>query len=73
MKTKQILVSIMILVMLFLHFDFWNWGKIDPIVFGWLPIGLFYHVVYCFVFAAILWLLNVLWWPDPPKGWLKED
>ena len=73
MKSKQILVYLLILIMLFLHFDFWNWDKIHPIVLGWMPIGLFYHVVYCFVFVGILALLNRWCWPEPPEDLLRED
>ena len=36
-----------------LHQDFWNWKKADPLVFGFLPIGLAYHAGYS-VLAAVM-------------------
>jgi hypothetical protein len=73
MLSAQKIVYLAFAVLLLLHFDFWNWDQIHPIVFGWMPIGLFYHVAYTFVFAALLIALNKFCWPDPPKGYLKED
>ena len=29
-----------------LHQDFWFWTTATPLVFGFLPVGLFYHAVY---------------------------
>jgi hypothetical protein len=65
MKTKKRFVYLLILIMMFLHFDFWNWGKSYPIFFGWMPIGLFYHVVYCIAYMGVLLLLNRWCWQKP--------
>ena len=35
-----------------LHQDFWNWKKAEPLVFGFLPIGLAYHAGYS-ILAAV--------------------
>ena len=54
-----------------LHQDVWLWREARPIVFGVLPVGLFYHAVYTVVTAATLWALVGLVWPhhldEPPS------
>jgi hypothetical protein len=47
-----------------LHQDFWFWRSRSPLVFGVLPVGLFYHAAYTLATAALLWLLVRLIWPS---------
>ena len=35
-----------------LHQDFWNWKQADPLIFGFLPIGLAYQAGYSILAAA---------------------
>ena len=46
-----------------LHQDLWFWGVARPLVFGVLPIGLFYHVAYTLVTSLLLWVLVRMLWP----------
>ena len=46
-----------------LHQDFWFWRDARPLVFGFLPIGLFYHVMYTVACSALMWLLVRRHWP----------
>ena len=46
-----------------LHQDFWFWRASRPLVFGFLPIGLFYHAVFTLASSAALWLLVTYAWP----------
>jgi hypothetical protein len=47
-----------------LHQDLWFWRQARPLVFGFLPIGLFYHVAFTVATAAALWLLVTFAWPS---------
>jgi hypothetical protein len=60
---KALLVTVLVLVVYLLHQDFWNWKKLDPLIFGFLPIGLAYHAGYS-ILAAIL-MAGLVWiaWP----------
>ncbi len=49
-------------VLYLLHNDLWNWHD-RSLVLG-LPIGLFYHVVFCVVTSGVLTLLVVYAWPE---------
>jgi hypothetical protein len=45
-----------------LHQDVWFWREARPLVFGVLPIGLFYHAAYTVVVSILLaWLVRVYW------------
>lgn len=47
-----------------LHQDVWFWFEARPFVFGFLPIGLFYHAAFTVATAAVLWLLVATAWPS---------
>ena len=58
-----------------LHQDVWLWREARPLVFGFLPIGLFYHAGFTVACSALLWLMVKLVWPphletrdDAPAG-----
>jgi hypothetical protein len=56
--------AVLVFVLYLLHQDVWFWRTAHPIVFGVLPIGLFYHVAYMLVTAGVLWLLVRRAWPS---------
>jgi uncharacterized protein DUF3311 len=60
---KALLVTFLILVVYVLHQDFWNWKTADPLVFGFLPIGLAYHAGYSILAAILLAILVKIAWP----------
>jgi len=63
MKLKALLLSFLILAVYILHQDFWNWNKTEPLVFGFLPIGLAYHAGYSILAAILMALLVKVAWP----------
>ncbi len=69
MNQKNLLLTLLVLVMYALHQDFWNWRKIEPLVFGFLPVGLAYHVAYSILAAVTRTLLVKFAWPKH----LEED
>ena len=56
--------ALLVAVLYVLHQDFWFWREARPLVFGVLPIGLFYHVAYTVATALLLWLLVTRLWPS---------
>ena len=61
---KRALLVIMACALYLLHQDFWFWRTARPLVFGFMPIGLFYHACYTIVVALALWLLVKQAWPS---------
>jgi len=61
---KRALLLIIVGALFVLHQDFWFWRTARPLVFGFLPIGLFYHGCYTATTALVMWLLVKLAWPS---------
>jgi len=57
------IIFLLVAALLIFHQDFWNWEEADA-VFGFIPIGLFYHA--CISLAAgVVWFLACTFaWPD---------
>jgi hypothetical protein len=60
---KRFLLTLVVILLYVSHQDIWNWRKVYPMAFGFIPIGLFYHA--CFVVASslVLWMLVTYAWP----------
>jgi hypothetical protein len=61
---KRLLLVIAIISLYLLHQDFWFWRAAAPVVFGFLPVGLFYHLCYTLVISALMWALVQYAWPS---------
>lgn len=64
-------VWILFAILFVLHHDFWWWD--DPtLVFGFLPIGMAWHVGFS-VASALLWLLALRFaWPTHIERWAEQ-
>jgi Protein of unknown function (DUF3311) len=60
---KRPLLVIAVLALYIAHQDVWFWRTVTPLVFGFLPIGLFYHVAYTLAVAALMAMLVRRAWP----------
>jgi hypothetical protein len=60
---RKYLLLLLVIIVYALHQDVWNWKKVDPLIFGFIPIGLAYHAVYSCVAAVVMWLLVRFAWP----------
>ena len=61
---KQWFLVLLVVVLYALHQDVWFWRTAQPLVFGFLPVGIFYHVCYTLVVSLLMWLLVKLAWPS---------
>lgn len=62
----------LVVILFIAHYDFWYWSD-TSIVFGFMPIGLFYHA-WISIFAAIIWALAVKYaWPSELEEWADQD
>lgn len=59
----RLLLILLVVVLYVLHQDFWFWRTAHPLVFGFLPIGIFYHACYCLAAALLMFLLVRVAWP----------
>jgi hypothetical protein len=61
--SRSILPVLAIITLYLLHQDVWFWGSARPLVFGFLPVGLAYHGLYCLAVAGLMWWLTRIAWP----------
>ena len=58
------LLVVVVLVLYVLHQDFWFWRTAHPLVFGFVPIGLFYQACFSVAASLVMWLLVKYAWPS---------
>ena len=59
---RIVLLAALVVALYALHQDLWFWR--DPrLVFGAIPIGLFYHALYCVACTGMMWALVRFAWP----------
>lgn len=61
---KRVLLVILVLALYILHQDQWYWRTANPLLFGFLPAGLWYHAVYLIATACVMWALVRMAWPS---------
>jgi hypothetical protein len=61
---NRILLVVVVVVLYILHQDFWFWRTAHPLVFGFIPIGLFYQACYSVAASFVMWLLVKYAWPS---------
>jgi hypothetical protein len=59
----NLMLAILVLLLYALHQDVWFWDDARPLLFGILPVGLTYHVIYSIAVAGLMWLLVRVAWP----------
>jgi len=60
---RAFILAALVMVVYVLHQDIWNWRVARPFVFGFMPIGLFYHAAFTLASAALLFILVKYAWP----------
>jgi hypothetical protein len=60
---QRILLAVAVGALYVLHQDFWFWRTARPLVFGFIPVGLFYHACFAVASALLMWLLVRFAWP----------
>ena len=60
---KRLLLVLAVVALYVLHQDFWFWRTAHPMVFGFVPIGLFYQACFSAAAALLMWLLVKFAWP----------
>jgi Protein of unknown function (DUF3311) len=60
---KRLLLVIAVVALYVLHQDIWFWRTAHPLVFGFVPIGLFYQACFSVAASLLMWLLVKHAWP----------
>lgn len=70
---KKLLLFLAVFVLYVLHQDIWFWRTARPFVFGFIPIGLFYHGCFAVASAGVLALLVKYAWPHHLEEVEREE
>jgi hypothetical protein len=65
--------ALLVAALYVLHQDFWFWREARPLVLGFLPIGLFYHLGYTVATTLLLWVLVKNLWPSHLEATQEPD
>ncbi len=57
------LLMAVVVALIVLRLDFWNKGTVRPMLFGFLPVGLWWQALISFLAAVMMWLMVRLAWP----------
>ena len=60
---NRLLLVAVVAALYLLHQDVWFWREARPLVFGFLPVGLAYHGLYCVAVSLLMWTLTRIAWP----------
>ncbi len=60
---KRVGLAIAVIALYALHQDFWFWRTAHPLVFGFVPVGLFYQACFSISASLLMWLLVKYAWP----------
>ena len=69
---KNILLVVAVAVLYVLHQDIWFWRS-SYLVFGFIPIGLFYQGCFSVAAALLMWLLVTYAWPAHLEQEIEES
>ena len=62
MTNRRILPALAIVALYLLHQDVWFWRSARPLAFGFLPVGLAWHALYCVAVSLLMiWLTRIAW------------
>lgn len=70
---KRVGLVLAVIVVYVLHQDIWFWRTARPLVFGFLPVGLFYHACFSGLAALLMWLLVTHAWPKELEQDAERD
>ncbi|HKO95541.1 MAG TPA: DUF3311 domain-containing protein [Pyrinomonadaceae bacterium] len=71
--TRKLLLVVALVVLYVLHQDIWFWRTAHPLVFGFMPIGLFYQACFSVAAALMMWLLVKYAWPSHLEREVEES
>lgn len=59
----KFLAVAMVMFLAMIHQDFWNWHRIEPLIFGFIPVGLAWHVMISLLAAVLSAFIVRYCWP----------
>ncbi len=73
LSMRNALLVLAVAALYVLHQDLWFWRTARPLVFGFIPVGLFYHAAFSVAAALLMWLLVAKAWPRRLEQGVEGD
>ena len=70
---KSAFLILLLVVLYVLHQDFWFWRTARPLLFGFLPVGIWYHLCFTLAVSLVMWLLIKQVWPQHLEAEFADD
>ncbi len=68
LRAKERIFVVILVLFIVLHLDLWGWGRIEPLLFGWIPYHIWYHGLLTLgVALCMIWLVVRVWPRDSSK------
>ena len=58
------LLAVLALIVIVLRHDYWNWDTPYPLLFGFLPVGLWWQGLVSVLACVMMWLMVRFAWPQ---------
>ena len=75
-RSGPMIIAVLVLAMLILHQDNWFWTD-GTLVFGFIPVGLFYHACLSVAASVVWYLATKIAWPveliEETKAAMQQD
>jgi len=66
------LIVVLVVLLIVLHHDFWFWDN-SNLVFGFLPVGMAYHICISLAAATVWYMATLFAWPADQDGEVKPS
>jgi len=57
------LLTVVAVIVIILRHDYWNWNTPHPLLFGFLPAGLWWQAMVSILACAMMWMMVRFAWP----------
>jgi len=72
-RVISILLTVTFLLVLFLRHDYWNWDTPGYLLFGFIPVGLWWQALVTILASIMMWLMVILAWPSHLEEKISSD
>lgn len=62
MASMKMFIWLLVATLIIMHQDFWNWNN-QNLLWGFLPIGMYYHIGISIAAALVWWFACIFAWP----------